>query len=159
MFTTEDGEHWFYINYDNDTVLGIDNESRQFDTWDYGLFTQTPNGGYYYAGKGKSVLWRLFEADSECIDLARQIDAVLFNAGLTYENVLQMFDNNQSGQWCERIYNENGRYKYISQALNGNNVLHMLQGSRKSHRHWWLQHRFEKYDNFFGNGTYSIRSI
>ena len=39
MFTTEDGEHWFYINYDNDTVLGIDNESRQFDTWDYGLFT------------------------------------------------------------------------------------------------------------------------
>lgn len=35
----------------------------------------------------------------------------------------------------------------------------MLQGSRKSHRHWYLQHRFEKYDNVFGNGTYSIRSI
>ena len=70
-----------------------------------------------------------------------------------------MFDDNQSSQWCERIYNENGRYKYISQALQGQNVLHMLQGSRKSHRHWWLQHRFEKYDNVFGNGTYSIRSI
>jgi hypothetical protein len=159
MFTTEDGEHWFYINYDNDTILGIDNESRQFDTWDYGLFTQTPNGGYYYAGKGKSVLWRCFEADSECMALARQIDDLLFKAGLTYENVCQMFDDNQSGQWCERIYNENGRYKYISQALQGQNVLHMLQGSRKSHRHWWLQHRFEKYDNVFGNGTYSIRSI
>ena len=159
MFTTEDGQHWFYINYDNDTVLGIDNESRQFDTWDYGLFTQTPNGGYYYAGKGKSVLWRLFEADSECMALARQIDALLFSAGLTYEKVLEMFDDKQSSQWCERIYNENGRYKYISQALTGQNVLHMLQGSRKSHRHWWLQHRFEKYDNIFGNGTYSIRSI
>lgn len=159
MFTTEDGEHWFYINYDNDTILGIDNESRQFDTWDYGLFTQTPNGGYYYAGKGKSVLWRCFEADSECMALARQIDDLLFKAGLTYENVCQMFDDNQSGQWCERIYNENGRYKYISQALQGQNVLHMLQGSRKSHRHWYLQHRFEKYDNVFGNGTYSIRSI
>lgn len=159
MFTTEDGVHWFYINYDNDTVLGIDNESHQFDTWDYGLFTQTPQGGYYYAGKGKSVLWRLFEADSECMALARQIDAILFSAGLTYEKVLEMFDDKQSSQWCERIYNENGRYKYISQALEGNDVLHMLQGSRKSHRHWWLQHRFEKYDNVFGNGTYSIRSI
>ena len=159
MFTTEDGVHWFYINYDNDTILGIDNESRQFDTWDYGLFTQTPNGGYYYAGKGKSVLWRLFEADSECMALARQIDDLLFKAGLTYEKVCEMFDDNQSSQWCERIYNENGRYKYISQALQGQNVLHMLQGSRKSHRHWYLQHRFEKYDNVFGNGTYSIRSI
>lgn len=159
MFTTEDGVHWFYINYDNDTVLGIDNESHQFDTWDYGLFTQTPQGGYYYAGKGKSVLWRLFEADSECMALARQIDALLFSAGLTYEKVLEMFDDKQSSQWCERIYNENGRYKYISQALDGKNVLHMLQGSRKSHRHWWLQHRFEKYDNVFGNGTYSVRSI
>ena len=160
MFTTEDGEHWFYINYDNDTVLGIDNESHQFDTWDYELFTQTPQGGYYYAGKGKSVLWRLFEADEECLALARQIDTLLFNAGLTYEKVLEMFDDMQSSQWCERIYNENGRYKYISPKLNeGRDVLHMLQGSRKSHRHWWLSHRFEKFDNKFGNGTYSIRSI
>ena len=159
MFTTEDGEHWFYINYDNDTILGIDNESRQFDTWDYGLFTQTPNGGYYYDDKGKSVLWRCFEADSECMALARQIDDLLFKAGLTYENICETFDDDQSSQWCERIYNENGRYKYISQALQGKNVLYMLQGSRKSHRHWYLQHRFEKYDNVFGNGTYSIRSI
>lgn len=159
MFTTEDGEHWFYINYDNDTVLGIDNESRQFDTWDYDLFTKTPQGGYYYAGKGKSVLWKCFEADEDCMELARQIDALLFNAGLTYENVCNMFDNEQSSKWCERIYNENGRFKYITQALEGKNVLHMLQGSRKSHRHWWLQHRFEKLDNVFGNGTYSLRSI
>ena len=159
MFTTEDGEHWFYINYDNDSILGDSNLSELFDTWLYGLFTQTPQGGYYYAGKGKSVLWRLFEADPECMALARQIDALLFSAGLTYEKVCEMFDDLQSGQWCERIYNENGRYKYISQALEGQNVLHMLQGSRKSHRHWWLAHRFEYYDNVFGNGTYSIRSI
>lgn len=159
MFTTEDGMHWFYINYDNDTVLGIDNESHQFDTWDYGLFTRTPEGGYYYAGKGKSVLWRCFEADSECMTLARQIDALLFNAGLKYETVCDTFDNQQSGQWCERIFNENGYYKYISPLSEGKSYLHMLQGSRTSHRHWWLQHRFEKYDNAFGNGTYSIRSI
>ena len=105
------------------------------------------------------MLWRLFEADDECMALARHIDALLFNAGLTYEAVCNMFDVEQCGKWCERIYNENGRYKYITQAMEGKNVLHMLQGSRESHRHWWLQHRFEKYDNTFGNGTYSKRSI
>ena len=25
MFTTEDGQHWYYINYDNDTILGLNN--------------------------------------------------------------------------------------------------------------------------------------
>ena len=159
MFTTEDGQHWFYINYDNDTILGIDNASHLFDTWDYGFKTKTPSGGYYYAGKGMSVLWNVFEADEECMALARQIDDRLFTAGMNYENVCEMFDNEQSGKWCERIYNENGRYKYIEQALLGQNVLYMLQGSRKSHRHWWLMHRFEKYDNEFGNGTYARRNI
>ena len=159
MFTTYDGNHWFYINYDNDTILGIDNASRLFSVWDYGLKTKTPQGGYYYAGKGMSVLWNCFEADPECMQLAKDIDEKLFAAGLTYENILQIFDTEQSSRWCERIYNENGRYKYIEQALLGQNVLYMLQGSRKSHRHWWLQHRLEKYDNEFGNGTYTRRSI
>lgn len=159
MFTTEDGQHWFYINYDNDTILGIDNASHLFDTWDYGLKSKTPSGGYYYAGKGMSVLWNLFEADSECMALARQIDERLFAAGLNYEQICEMFDNEQSSKWCERIYNENGRYKYIDQAKLGQNVLYMLQGSRKSHRHWWLFHRLEKYDNEFGNGTYTRRNI
>ena len=134
MFTTEDGQHWFYINYDNDTILGIDNASQLFDTWDYGLKTRTPQGGYYYAGKGMSVLWNLFEADEECMALARQMDGYLFEAGLSYENICAMFDDEQSSKWCERIYNVNGRYKYIEQALLGQNVLYMLQGSRKSHR-------------------------
>lgn len=159
MFTTEDGEHWFYINYDNDTILGIDNASRLFDVWDYGIRTKTPQGGYYYAGKGKSVLWTCFEADDECMALVRQIDDAMYEAGLRYETVCEMFDDEQSSKWSERIYNINGRFKYIDQALAEQNVLYMLQGSRKSHRHWWLQHRFEKYDNEFGTGTYSRRTI
>ena len=26
MFTSEDGQHWYYINYDNDTILGVRND-------------------------------------------------------------------------------------------------------------------------------------
>ncbi|MCI6931485.1 MAG: hypothetical protein MR750_09575 [Methanobrevibacter boviskoreani] len=25
MLTTDDGFHWYYINYDNDTILGLNN--------------------------------------------------------------------------------------------------------------------------------------
>lgn len=160
MFHTEDGVHWSFINYDNDTILGIDNASVLFDTWDYDLLTRTPEGGYYYAGKGKSVLWNCFMADPDCMALVKKIDAILYQAGLNYETMCQMFDGEQSGQWCERIYNENGKYKYITQAQEaGQNVLYMLQGARTSFRHWWLQHRMEKYDNMWGNGSYTERLI
>lgn len=160
MFHTEDGVHWSFINYDNDTILGIDNASVLFDTWDYDLLTRTPEGGYYYAGKGKSVLWKCFMADPDCMALVKKIDAILYQAGLNYETMCQMFDGEQSGQWCERIYNENGKYKYITQAQEaGQNVLYMLQGARTSFRHWWLQHRMEKYDNMWGNGSYTERLI
>ena len=159
MLTTEDGEHFFFINYDNDTILGIDNASVLFDTWDYDLKSTNAQGGYYYAGRGESVLWNMFEADNECLALARKMDKLLYQAGLRYSEVCKMFDDEQSSQWCERIYNENGRYKYIEQAQSGANVLYMLQGSRKSYRHWWLQHRFDKYDNMWGGGSYTERLI
>lgn len=160
MLETEDGVHWFFINYDNDTILGIDNASHQFDTWDYDLTSKTSDGGYYYAGKGESVLWKCFEADTECTNLAKIIDQALYSAGMRYDTICQMFDDNQSSQWCQRIYNENGRYKYITPFKDkGSNVLYMLQGDRRSHRHWWLQHRLEKYDNMWGTGTYKGRVI
>lgn len=25
MLTSEDGQHWYYINYDNDTIFGLNN--------------------------------------------------------------------------------------------------------------------------------------
>lgn len=159
MFMTEDGVHWFFINYDNDTILGIDNASHLFDTWDYDLTTQTPGGGYYYAGKNKSVLWKRFEGCEEAMRIVKIVDEALYNKGLTYSNIINMFDTEQSSKWCERIYNENGRYKYILPSYSGSNVLYMLQGSRQSHRHWWLQHRLEKYDNLWGTGTYKGRDI
>lgn len=159
MFMTEDGVHWFFINYDNDTILGIDNASHLFDTWDYDLTTQTPTGGYYYAGKNKSVLWKRFEGCEEAMRIVKIVDEALYNKGLTYSNIINMFDTEQSSKWCERIYNENGRYKYILPSYSGSNVLYMLQGSRQSHRHWWLQHRLEKYDNLWGTGTYKGRDI
>jgi hypothetical protein len=162
MLETEDGVHWFFINYDNDTVLGIDNASVLFDTWDYDMQSRKGSGqdaAWYYAGGGRSVLWNCFEADPQCMAMVRTIDAALYSAGLRYARLNEVFDDEQTSKWCERIYNVNGRYKYIDAAEEGSNVLYMLQGRRQSHRHWWLRHRLEKYDNKWGNGTYTARLI
>jgi hypothetical protein len=159
MITTEDGEHWFFINYDNDTIIGIDNISTVLNAWNYDRQTQKPGGAYYYAGHN-SALWNAFEADPECMALVADIDGALYSAGLTYANMNAMFDAEQCDKWCERIYNDNGKYKYIQPFLEkGSAVLYMLQGSRKSYRHWWLQHRFDLFDAKWGTGAFRNRVV
>ena len=159
MITTEDGQHWFFINYDNDTVMGIDNISTVLNAWDYDRQTVKPNGNYYFAGHN-SVLWNCFEADTECMALVSEIDAALYSAGLRYTNLINMFDNEQCDKWCERIYNDNGVYKYITPFKDkGSAVLYMLQGSRKSYRHWWLQHRMDMYDSKWASGEFRSRVV
>ena len=159
MITTEDGVHWFFINYDNDTILGIDNISTVLNAWNYDRTTQKIGGAYYYAGHN-SVLWNCFEADDECMELAKEIDNALYSAGLTYNNMIQMFDHEQCDKWCERIYNDNGAYKYVQPFKEkGSAVLYMLQGSRKSYRRWWLQHRFDLYDAMWATGAFRSRIV
>ena len=159
MLTTEDGEHWFFINYDNDTVLGIDNISTVLNRWDYDRSTQKVGGAYIFAGHN-SVLWNCFEADAECMAMVKTIDDALYSAGLTYTALLNMFDEEQCDKWCERIYNNNGRYKYIAPYKEkGSAVLYMLQGNRKSYRHWWLKNRMEMFDAKWATAAYTNRVV
>ena len=162
MITTEDGIHWFFINYDNDTVLGLKNNGYlaypptiNRNTQDSDKEEDAP---YCYAGHD-SVLWNNLEACEEFMTRVREIDNVLYAAGLTYENVLKVLDDEQCDKWCERIYNTNGRYKYIDAYKGGVNNLFMLQGNRKSHRHWWLKSRFDLYDSIFASGEFGSKVI
>lgn len=167
MLTTEGtqgvGTHkkWYFINYDNDTVMGVRNDARLM--YDYNIDRQTLDetldGVYAYMGYD-STLWNNLEADEEFMRVVRAVDAALYDAGMTYENVVDMFDNKQSGQWGERLYNENSKYKYIQPFYeDGTNNLFMLQGRRMSHRHWWLKNRFDVYDAKWVSGAYKSRVI
>jgi len=37
----------------------------------------------------------------------------LYEAGLKYENVINMLDKQYQDTWCETIYNETGNFKYV----------------------------------------------
>lgn len=162
MFTSEDGQKFYYINYDNDTINGLRNDgylmypptiTRQ--SLDESYDTEV----YAYAGHD-SRLWNNLEADAEFMGIVQRIDSALYNAGLTYANVIKMFDEEQSAKWCERVYNQDAQYKYVSPFVeNGTNNLFMMQGSRQSHRRWWLSKRFSFIDAMFVSGEFKSNVI
>ena len=108
-----------------------------------------------------STLWNNLEADEEFMRMVRDLDDSMSNYGLNYNNMVNEFDTKQTEKWCERIYNSNERYKYIQAAkgtgdMQGNPVdnLWMLQGTRRSHRHWWIANHFNMLDARWLSGEY-----
>ena len=155
MLTTEDGVHWFFINYDNDTINGVRNDGLlKYDPYIDRQSKDAELNDYCYAGHD-SVLWNNFEADDECMEMVREVDAALQQGGLTYEKVLSVFNDDFSGKWCERVYNQDAEYKYIAPYTDkGLNYLSSLQGSRKAHREWWLSQRFSLLDAKWVTGDF-----
>ena len=161
MFTTEDGIHWFYINYDNDTILGVRNDGLLKFGYDITRQSKDPENqnAYCYAGHD-SVLWNNLEADSEFMEIVKVVDQALFNAGLTYPNVINMFNTEQSGKWSERLHNYDYAFKYLDVWLDDQNMqLEKLQGPRRTHREWWLSNRFAIYDAINQTGQYKNSTV
>ena len=168
MFTTEGtqgvGTHckWFIINYDNDTINGLVNDGPNVVPYDADrqtLDSRFSTATYYFAGHD-STLWNNLEADAEFMRIVSDIDNSLYQAGLTYSGVITMFDVNQMGKWCARVYNQDARYKYIGPYVNDSiNNLFMCQGSRQSHRRYWLSHRFDLMDSKLVSGAYKSKTL
>ena len=167
---------WYYINYDNDCLFGLRNNGELAFGWD--LDRQTLDGAAdiikddqaddegnvnTYAMMGHdSTLWNNLEADDEFMRMVRDLDNSMSQAGLNYDNMVEEFDTKQTEQWCERIYNANERYKYINAAKGLGDMadrekvdnLWMLQGTRRSHRHWWIANHFDLLDAKWLSGNY-----
>lgn len=159
MFTSEDGQHFYYILYDNDTINGVTNDGRlqilPSDTRE----SKDDSGAYLFAGHD-SRLWNMLEADEDFMSIVRTVDKALNSAGITYANAIKMFDEEQADKWVERVYNQDAQYKYISPfTKDGTNNLFMLQGKRDIHRKWWLSKRFSIYDAKFITGSYEEQAV
>lgn len=159
MFTSEDGEHFYYILYDNDTINGLINTGhltiRPTDTRQ----TMDASGSYVFAGHD-SRLWNMLEADEEFINIVAKVDNALYSAGISYDNTIRIFDEEQADKWVEKVYNQDATYKYISPYVDkGVDNLFMLQGKRDLHRRWWLAKRFAIYDAKYVSGQYKSLSV
>ncbi len=173
MMTTEDAKHYYFINYDNDTVLGVRNDGYLAYDWQVTRETYDESvGSYAFAGFG-SVLWNTLEQDPDFLDKVQKAATAMVTSNvLTYDIALDMFNVKQSGTWSERLYNQSEMYKYIGTYNDIDNegtasynpyqntkYLPFLQGSRASHRDWWLRHRFDLYDSKWSAGEYATNRL
>lgn len=161
MFTSEDGQHFFFINYDNDTIFGVRNDGLlkhdpYIDRQSIDPETANTDYPYVYAGHD-SVLWNNLENDSEFMEIVKIVDSALHEAGLTYSAVINMFENEQTLKWCEKVCNTDAHYKYISPP--SGRVIESLQGNRNSHRRWWVSERFNLYDAKFVTGDFKNYAV
>lgn len=159
MLATWDGLIWYFLPYDLDTILGGRNDSVL--KYDYTITHETFDdsiGSHAFAGHD-SVLWELVRG---CPEKLREVAGTL-RSNMSTEDVLDMFNNQMMGNWCERIYNKDGEYKYIKPLTEGittsegtkyYDYLYALQGSRYAHRTYTIQNRFALLDSQYLAGTY-----
>lgn len=159
---TYDGQHWHYEPWDMDIALGCANNG--VIAYEPPLTRDTRAGGTTYAYSGRTstqsnVLWDCLECwDYWANVLVPEVAQALYDAGLTYDNVSDMFDKQYVEKWSETLYNESGHYKYI-EATNTPKYRAYLNGARTSHRHWWLSKSMNYYDAKWSCGDFSKRSI
>lgn len=146
----KDGK-WRFIFYDNDTILGIDNIGTIKFRYDVETEDVIDNGHVFNGWD--SNLWTLFKA-TYWSEINSMYDRLRLGK-MTYNYSMQVFQDHQAAQWAERIYNKDGYFKYVEPLVTtGENYLAELQGSRTTHRIWWLKNRFNYMDSRFKTGNY-----
>ena len=91
-------------------------------------------------------------------DMMRQMENALINAGFTVENLLKKADAIIE-KYGEALYNADGQSKYLDSYGSGADYLLRLQGSRKSHLHWWAYESFERWDSEMVTSNYQENAI
>lgn len=159
---TYDGQHWHYEPWDMDIALGNTNQGSLVLNPPMNRNSFEP-GTTTYAFSGKSlntsnVLWDCLENwDYWSNTLVPDVAQVLYNAGLTYDNIINMFDKEYAEKWSENMFNQSGHFKYIENG--GSDWLAWLQGARTSHRHWWVSTSMNYYDAKWSCGSFNEHRV
>lgn len=114
---TYDGVHWHYEPWDMDIALGNKNDGGIAFTPPIDRNTKLPGSVTTYAISGRSAdgqgnvvtsnwLFDALEAWDEWMNVVvPKVADALFVAGLTYDNISSMFDDEYAAKWCEIMYN------------------------------------------------------
>lgn len=159
---TYDGQHWHYEPWDMDIALGCANNG--VIAYDPPLTRDSLKGGSGYVFSGRTanqsnVLWDCLECwEYWSKNIVHDVAQALYEAGLTYDNCIKMFDQEYVEKWSETLYNESGHFKYIDATDDPRYRLY-LNGARTSHRHWWLSKSMNYYDAKWECGDFTKNTI
>lgn len=134
---------WFY---DNDTILGINNEGNlAFDYYHEDI--DIVDGANVYNGQN-SVLWNNFRIGFE--DQIKETYQSLRSSGKISEDILNKnFIENGASKWSQSIYNEDSWYKYISMLISDDDEtnIYQIRGTGEAHLDYFGPNRIKYYDS------------
>ena len=136
-------EPWFY---DNDTILGINNEGDMAYDY-YHEDIDTIGNANVYNGQN-SVLWENFRIGFA--DKIQETYQQLRTSGkLSAEVLHKHYIENGASKWSQSIYNEDSWYKYISMLISDDDETNLYQahGTGESHLDYFGPNRFKYYDS------------
>lgn len=160
---TYDGKHFWYEPWDMDIALG--NRNTGGIAFDPPIDRTTVEAGSTdkFALSGHAnYMWNALEGwDLWMNTIVPNVASALYNAGLSYDNITEMFDEEYQNKWCEIIYNKSGHFKYVEQnsSASASDFLAWLQGARTTHRHWWLKASMDYWDAKWACGDFKNHSI
>lgn len=155
LWRTWDGLKWYSTFYDGDTAMSIRNDAFMVylynvtrDTWD------DERRKYAFEGHD-SRLWCLVLAnfETELRQCATNLRSVLSTV-----RMLQMFNGEIQGNWCERQYNMSQILKYI-QTMDTLNYVYTLTGNREAHRTAFLTDRGELLDARYATSAFQSDNV
>lgn len=142
---------WFWLPYDFDTALGINNEGALVFGYSLEDTDTLPGGADVFNGQ-QSVFWNNVR-DAFYDDIKAMYQNLRSTGAISPEKVEKMFLDHQN-KWPEKLVNEDSKFKYLDPLTEDGNAsyLSMLQGLKTSQRKWWLYNRFAYMDSKFNAG-------
>jgi len=149
------GNKWFWMPYDMDTALGINNEGLLVFSYDK-EDTDLQEGANIYNGQA-SIFWNNLR-DAFGPELKQMYADLRTDKGQgkpywSYDNIEKYFEDHQA-VWSEAIFNEDAYTKYLEPYINDKDAtyLGMAQGSKEQQRKWWMYNRFKYLDSKYLTG-------
>lgn len=137
------GNRWFWLPYDMDTAIGIDNKGKL--SFDYYLEDSDKLDGADVFNGQDSVMWTNVR-DGMAGEISEMYAKMRLSGLISYEETERRFREHQR-KWSENLVNEDSKTKYIGPLKQGDNYLEMLQGLKDQQRKWWLYNRFKYMDS------------
>ena len=162
-FVTYDGNVWMPKWWDVDMQCGLQQTgecnivpSSDRTTLAPGSTTAFAFSGRMYVGGvlKSSWLWDALEGSEQFMQDVKTMDAALYAAGWTYNQVTTKQDEEYIDAWSNALFNESSVSKYLAY-----NDLPALQGDRTPHRHWFLRTSYDYFDALHVCGEYTSKLI
>ena len=155
MFLTSwDKVHYQPWFYDNDTILGINNEGVL--VFDYYHEDHDKLGTANVFNGAESTLWVNFR-EAFSTEIKELYQEWRSSGKLSYDQIIEYFVIRQSDQWSISVYNEDSDFKYISMLRSDNDAtnLYQIRGTGEEHLKYFIKNRLMYLDSKWYGADYA----